>query len=252
MAALAHRFTIVRSVYHSAAPVHETGLQLLQTGRLSSSPAEHPHVGAVLTQRFGPRRARVPPFVILSQLGDTGMNVYNGQGAGFLGPAYQPVVVSDGPATFNARCMHARRLVEDGVRCVVVNMFDTVIDRVTWDCHADRRCLRSTLDDYRRTLCPTFDRAFAALIDDLHRRGLLDTTLVVAAGEFGRTPRLNSAGGRDHWPGVWSVLLAGGGVAGGHVFGSSDKYGTEPASHPVRAQDIAATVCSAFGLGTLG
>jgi Protein of unknown function (DUF1501) len=252
MAALAHRLTIVRSVYHNAAPVHETGLQLLQTGRLSRSPAEHPHVGAVLSQQLGPRRAGVPPFVILSPLGDTGMNVYNGQGAGFLGPAHQPVVVNDIPVAFGARCTHASRLVEDGVRCVVVNMFDTMIDRVTWDCHADSRGLRSTLDDYRRTLCPTFDRAYAALIEDLHQRGLLDTTLVVAAGEFGRTPRLNSAGGRDHWPGVWSVLLAGGGMAGGRVVGSSDKYGTEPASHPVRAQDIAATVYRAFGLDTLG
>src|SRR5207249_3916675 len=98
------------------------------------------------------------------------------------------------------------------------------------------------------TLCPTFDLAYSALIDDLHQRGLLETTLIVAAGEFGRTPRLNVGSGRDHWPGVWSVVLAGGGVRGGRVIGASDKYGTEPVSRPVRAADIAATVYHAFGI----
>src|SRR5262249_40920505 len=88
----------------------------------------------------------------------------------------------------------------------------------------------------------------AALIDDLNQRGLLSSTLVVAAGEFGRTPRLNAGGGRDHWPGVWSVLLAGGGVRGGPGIGASDKDGGGPAGRPRHAADIAATVYHAFGV----
>src|SRR5947209_1319121 len=242
MAAIAHRWALVRSVYHTAAPIHETGMQLLQTGRLGTPDRAPPHFGAVLAARFGPRRPGAPPFVILpARLGNLGVNVAHGQGAGCLGAAHEPVVV--GPqhgAAFGDLCVQARRLVEAGTRCVVLNMFDTLYDRVTWDCPHDRRCLASTLDDYRRTLCPTFDQACATLIDDLHQRGLLPRTLVVAAGEFGRTPRLNRNGGRDHWPGVWSVLFAGGAVRGGQVIGASDKIGSEPARRPVRAEDIAA------------
>lgn len=250
MAAIAHRWALVRSVHHTAAAIHETGMQLLQTGRLSRPDAEQPHFGAVLAQRFGPRRQGAPPFVILpARLRNLGVNVSHGQGAGSLGPAHEPAVIDRGrETTLGERCEQARRLIEAGVRCVVVNMFHTLDDRVTWDCHADRRCLASTLDDYRRTLCPSFDRACATLIDDLHQRGLLDRTLVVAAGEFGRTPRLNRNGGRDHWPGVWSVLFAGGGVHGGQVIGASDKIASEPTRCPVRAEDIAATIYRVFGI----
>jgi uncharacterized protein (DUF1501 family) len=261
IAAIAHRWALVRSVHHTAPPIHETGMQLLQTGRICRHDGEYPHFGAVLAQHFGPRRPGVPPFVILpSLLGNTGVQVAQGQSAGFLGSLHSPVVdatrhaqsASDaqryGRTVFGAHCLRARQLIESGVRSVVVNMFDTLYDRVTWDCHADRRCLASTLDDYRRTLCPTLDRACAALIDDLHQRGMLASTLVVAAGEFGRTPYLNHNGGREHWPGVWSVLVAGGGVRGGQVIGASDKLASEPARRPVRAEDIAATVCHAFGL----
>ena len=129
-----------------------------------------------------------------------------------------------------AACWPAR-LVESGVRVVTVNMFETVFDRVTWDCHGASPF--STFDDYASEVLPTFDRAFAALLDDLERSGRLDSTLVVAAGEFGRTPRINASGGRDHWPGVWSVALAGGGVRGGQVVGSSDHHAAEPADRPV-------------------
>jgi hypothetical protein len=261
LAAQAHRWALIRSVHHRATAIHETGLQLLQTGRLTGHQLEHPHVGAVLAHRFGRRQPGVPSFAIVpARLGNTGMNLAHGQNAGFLGAAYDPVVVPAPPTTpdrlrdhygateFGDHCRHACRLVEAGVRCVVVNMFETVYDQVTWDCHADRRLLGSTLDDYRRVVCPTFDRACAALLEDLHQRGLLDSTLVVAAGEFGRTPRLNAMGGRDHWPGVWSVLLTGGGVRGGQVIGASDKHGTEPDRRPVQAADIAATIYHAFGV----
>jgi uncharacterized protein (DUF1501 family) len=260
MAQSAHRWALIRSVHHTAAAIHETGMQLVQTGRLSRREPEHPHFGAVLSQRFGPRRPGVPPFVILpTLLGNTGLNVAHGQSAGVLGAAYDPVLMPAprlagpdrdryGPSSFGAHCHQACRLTESGVRCVVVNMFDTLYDRVTWDCHADGRCLPSTLSDYRRILCPSFDWACSALLEDLHQRGLLDSTLVIAAGEFGRTPRLNAHGGRDHWPGVWSVLVAGGGVRGGQVIGESDKYASEPTRQPVRAEDVAATVYHAFGI----
>jgi uncharacterized protein (DUF1501 family) len=140
----------------------------------------------------------------------------------------------------------ARRLVEGGVRVVTVNMFETVFKRVTWDCHGSSPF--STLDDYARELLPTFDQAFAALIDDLERRGRLESTLVIAAGEFGRTPRINAAGGRDHWPGVWSVALAGGGVRGGQVVGASDEDAAAPADRPITPQDLLATIYHSLGI----
>ena len=138
------------------------------------------------------------------------------------------------------------------VRFVTVNMFDTVFNEITWDCHADGGSLAVTLHDYRTTLCPMFDRAYTALLEDLRQRGLLDTTLVVAMGEFGRTPQLNARGGRDHWPGVWSVLFAGGRVRGGQVVGASDRHGAEPRDRPVSPAEIAATVYKGVGvdLGT--
>src|SRR5262249_16798690 len=120
------------------------------------------------------------------------------------------VRASYGASTFGQSCLLARRLVESGVRLVTVNMFDTVFNQITWDCHADGGSLASSLDDYADSLCPMFDLAYTALLDDLEQGGLFEKTLVVAMGEFGRTPQLNPRGGRDHWPGVWTVLLAGG------------------------------------------
>src|SRR5262249_53251029 len=103
-------------------------------------------------------------------------------------------------------------------------------------------------DDYRNTLCPLFDQAYTALLDDLHTRGLLANTLVVALGEFGRTPRLNPRGGRDHWPGCWSILFAGGGVRGGQVIGASDATGAGPEDGPASPAEVAATVYHALGI----
>ena len=108
----------------------------------------------------------------------------------------------------------------------------------------------------KRSILPMFDRGFSALLADLHDRGLLDETLVVAMGEFGRTPRVgqitSSAGadkkGRDHWPHCYTVLLAGGGVKGGAVYGASDRIGAYPASDPVTPGDLAATIFWRFGI----
>jgi uncharacterized protein (DUF1501 family) len=108
----------------------------------------------------------------------------------------------------------------------------------------------------KRSLLPMTDRAFSSLLEDLAQRGLLDETLVVAMGEFGRTPRVGQitgpagadVGGRDHWPHCYTVLFAGGGVTGGAVYGASDKHAAYPASDPVTPEDIAATIYHALGL----
>jgi uncharacterized protein (DUF1501 family) len=262
MASMAHRFAILRTVHHAAAPIHETGQQLLQTGRLSPLDNEFPHFGAVLAKQQDPCKEGVAPFVILpTPIGNTGISISHGQGAGMLGVAFEPAVQANftsslpsadreryGKTAFGDSCARALQRIQQGTRCVVVNMFDTVYDRTTWDCHADRTGLSSTLDDYRRTLCPTFDRAYATLIDDLHQRGLLEETLVIAMGEFGRTPRLNAQGGRDHWPGCWSIVMAGGGVRGGQVIGTSDRLGAEPTHRPIHCAEVTASVYNAMGL----
>ena len=258
MANLAHRYAILRTIHHDAAPIHETGLQLLQTGRLGESP----HIGTILSHRFGGKQPGVTPFVILpTQIGNTGINVSHGQSAASFGAAHEPMVEirfthrlsqTDreryGKTRFGDSCARSLQLIEQGVRCVVVNMFDTTYDRITWDCHAAAQCLTSTLDDYRRTLCPTFDRACATLLDDLHQCGLLDETLVIAMGEMGHTPHLNARGGRDHWPGCWSIMMAGGGVRGGQVIGASDRLAGEPVDRPIACAQVTASAYNAMGL----
>jgi uncharacterized protein (DUF1501 family) len=263
LARRADRCAIIRSVYHQEAPIHETGQQLMQTGRLCHRSIEWPHYGAVLS-KLRPATDGVPSWVVLpGPIGNTGVAISHGQSAGFLGSAYGPLVLGDGKAVpgepeavrqrygmnpFGQSCLLARRLIEVGVRVVTVNMFDTVFNRVTWDCHANGGDLTSTLADYRTTLCPMLDRAWAALLDDLEARGLLATTLVLCAGEFGRTPRVNRNFGRDHWPGCWSVLMAGGGIRGGQVIGASDRHGAEPRDRPVHVSAIAATVYHVLGI----
>jgi hypothetical protein len=136
----------------------------------------------------------------------------------------------------------ARRLVEAGVRFVTV--FDGVHNGqdANWDSH------EKLFARHRDHLLPPADQAFAALVEDLDQRGLLQETLVVAMGEFGRTPKINAGGGRDHWPDGYSVALAGGGVKGGIVYGASDADGGYPAADPVSPGDLAATLFWRFGL----
>ncbi len=149
-----------------------------------------------------------------------------------------------GPRSIGQSCLLARRLVEQGVPFVTVN-------NPGWDTHQN-------LDTQLRAgytgakvgvgLIPSLDLAISALLDDLSDRGLLESTLIVVMGEFGRTPKLNTSAGRDHWPRVFSVLLAGGGVKGGQVIGSSDKTGESPHEHPVTPADLAATMFTLLGL----
>ena len=134
----------------------------------------------------------------------------------------------------------ARRLVEAGVPFVNVN--DYRQQGQNWDAHADN------FRQHRQDLLPAADRGLAALIEDLEERGLLESTLVVALGEFGRTPKINGQAGRDHWPDCYTILLAGGGIRGGQVYGASDSQGAYPARDPVTPADLAATIYWRFGL----
>ena len=140
----------------------------------------------------------------------------------------------------------ARRLVESGVRLVQVNWprepGDAAAGNPLWDTH------QKNAERLRDELCPKFDRTFSALIEDLEQRGLLDEALVVVMGEFGRTPKINAAGGRDHWGHVFSVALAGAGTGGGRIIGSSDRIGGYPASRPLEPKDLAATMLHLLGI----
>ncbi len=147
---------------------------------------------------------------------------------------------------FGQSCLLARRLVEGGVRFVTVNMFETVFNEITWDIHGSAPF--SPISCYSDLVGPMFDNGFSSLLEDLQERGLLENTMVVATGEFGRTTRINPAGGRDHWPGCWSMIMAGGGIQGGRVVGESDEIGAYPKSRPVTPGEVVATIYHQFGV----
>jgi hypothetical protein len=156
---------------------------------------------------------------------------------GFM-PAFDPGAANRcGAPAWSQRELLARRLVEAGVRLVTV-------DLRWWDTHV------RGFDSLRRGFLPRFDRAYSALIEDLEERGLLSSTLVVAWGEFGRTPRVNADAGRDHYPNVFSAALAGGPVHGGRVVGESDAKGAFPKTNPKTPQDVLATLYRHLGVDT--
>ena len=329
MAKHADKFALVRSVYHTAAAVHDTGCQMMQTGRLFQGGLESPNYGSVLRFEKGPRGDMPPNVLLPHMIGQLGGNLPHGDTAGFLGKGYDPFVLNADPAdpnfkvpdmlppdyisavrvdrrrswrnevdksvqyfedsnpdsklmdaTFNqaytlmtstkAReafelsqetddvrkryglnrfgqgCLLARRLVERGVRFVTINMFETVFNEITWDIHGSAPF--SPISCYSELVGPMFDNAYSSLLEDLSHIGLLDTTLVLATGEFGRTPRINPAGGRDHWPQCWTVVIAGGGVKGGQVVGASDAISAAPKDRPVTPAHLAATVYKSLGI----
>jgi uncharacterized protein (DUF1501 family) len=139
-----------------------------------------------------------------------------------------------GRSVFGQGCLLARRLVERGAAFVEVTLNG-------WDTHANNFVAV-------KGLSTTLDTAYAALIADLRERGLLESTLVVCMGEFGRTPKINTATGRDHWPHSWSVALAGGGLRGGQAIGKTDAGGTAVVDRPVRVPDLLATLSRAVGV----
>jgi hypothetical protein len=328
MAKNADKFALVRTLYHTAAAVHDTGHQMMQTGRLFQGGLEYPHIGCVLSKMKGPK-GDVPAHVLLPRpIGNTGGNMPHGQSAGFLGKIYDPFVLNADPSEpnfkvpdmlppdympairverrkdwremidqgvkqfeanpdaklldstfhqaytlmssakareafdlnkepedsrsrygknrFGQSCLLARRLIEAGVRFVTVNMFETVFDEITWDIHGSAPF--SPISCYRDLVGPMFDAAVSSLLVDLEQRGLLQDTVVVAMGEFGRTPKINPAGGRDHWPQCWSIMMAGGGIKGGQAVGESDEIGAAPKSRPVTPGEVAATIYHALGI----
>jgi hypothetical protein len=266
------RVALVRSIHHDAAPIHETGLQLLQTGRLCRLGDETPHLGPLAARAFGAWADKPSSVFLPGRVANTGVDVSHGDTAGELGSEYEPSVPGSGlptpglarilddrserasvreaygPSAFGRACLAARRAIEAGVRVVTVTAYQDVFRQTTWDCHGSAPF--STLDDYRRSVLPNFDAGFSALLDDLEHSGRLDSTLIVATGEFGRSPRLNAAGGRDHWPSVWSAVVAGGGVRGGAVLGASDAHAAEPADRPVPLVELHATMLRRLGLST--
>jgi uncharacterized protein (DUF1501 family) len=328
MAQHADKFSLIRSVYHTASAVHDSGHQLMQTGRFFTGGVEHPHAGCVLGYLKG-GRGELPAHVMLPKpIGNTGGNMPHGQSAGYLGRAHDPFVLNaypedpkftvpdllppeyvsairgqrrqklreavDGavaafeaspqakqmdanfelayrlmsspqaraafdlsaePAAvrdrygrtrFGQSCLLARRLIEAGVRFVTVNQFETVFSELTWDIHGSKPF--TDIQQMSEQIAPGFDQAYSALLADLHERGLLATTIVAGFGEFGRTPKINPAGGRDHHPGVWTVLLGGGPIQGGRVVGESDELGYAVKTRPVMPAEVAATIYKGLGL----
>jgi hypothetical protein len=324
----ADKFSLVRSCYHTAAAVHDTGHQMLQTGRLFTGGINTPHAGCALSFLRG-RRSDLPAHVILPEpMGPTGGNLPHGQDAGFLGKAHDPFALMADPsqpnfkvpdllpppeigdarlqrrrklrsivdetvanfeASDNARlldsnfeaafrmmtspqareafdltkeptavrerygmnrfgqcCLLSRRLIEAGVRFVTVNTFLTVFNEITWDIHGSNPF--TSIEGMKNIVAPMYDQAYSALLEDLSQRGMLDNTLVCNLAEFGRTPRVNPAGGRDHWPQCWTIYFAGGGVQGGRVVGASDRIGGVPAERPVDPPEVVATIYHSLGL----
>ncbi len=324
----ADKFSLVRSCFHTAAAVHDTGHQMLQTGRLFTGGINSPHVGCALAYLRG-RRSDLPAHVILPEpMGPTGGNLPHGQDAGFLGKAFDPFAlmadpsqpnfkvpdllppeqigearlerrrklrtivdetVSNFEASDNAKlldsnfeaafrmmtspearaafdlsqepekvrerygknrfgqcCLLSRRLIEAGVRFVTVNTFLTVFNEITWDIHGSSPF--TSIEGMKNIVAPMYDQAYSALLEDLSERGMLENTLVCNLAEFGRTPRVNPAGGRDHWPQCWTSYFAGGGVQGGRVVGRSDAIGGVPAERPVDPGEVVATIYHSLGL----
>jgi Protein of unknown function (DUF1501) len=328
MAKHADKYSLVRSCYHTATAVHDTGHQMMQTGRLFTGGVEHPHMGSSLGYLKG-GRGELPAHVLLPRpMGRTGGNLPHGQSAGYLGKNHDPFVLNADPSVpgfkvpdllppdyispiraerrqklrdavdgtldafeknaaakqlddnfnlayrlmsspkareafaiekepdavrdrygrtrFGQCCLMARRLIEAGVRFVTVNMFETVFDEITWDIHGSKPF--TDIQEMSKLVAPNFDQAYSTLLEELQERGLLSNTMVLAMGEFGRTPKINPAGGRDHHPGVWTILMGGGPIKGGRIVGESDELGYAPKSRPVTSGEVAATVFRGLGL----
>ena len=149
----------------------------------------------------------------------------------------EPADVRDayGRGSFGSGCLMARKLVEAGVTFVEVALGG-------WDTHAN------AFETLSQRLLPELDKGMGALVADLDQRGLLDDTMVVWMGEFGRTPRINQNAGRDHWPRSWSIVMGGGGLKGGQAVGSTDKDGVDITDKPVGVMDVVATMTKAMGV----
>ncbi len=167
---------------------------------------------------------------------DRALRLMNPQAASAFNLDQEDVALREayGTGTFGQGCLMARRLVERGVSFVEVSLDG-------WDTHANNF-------DRVKELSQQLDRGTASLLKDLRQRGLLDDTLVVCQGEFGRTPRINGQSGRDHWPATWAMMLAGAGIRGGQVVGRTSKDGAQLESNPTRTADLMTTIFRSIGL----
>jgi hypothetical protein len=260
-AALMKDISLIRSLHHTEAPIHENGFQLLHTGRRYGGGKPWPGMGAVIHHLLGDgpfNHTEMDDFPSWWNFAhtsiETGIDIDRGLSRAYLPSRGYDVPLQpysrqkDTPYPFWVSVEGAVTAVRSGARFVNLFMYETVFDKVSWDCHADHGRLATDLNDYHETVCPAFDHTFDKLIGQLKDRGLLDQTLIVATGEFGRTPKLNANGGRDHWPGCWTALIAGGGVQGGRVIGSSDAIGAEPKDRPVTCPELVATIYHAMGI----
>lgn len=207
--------------------------------------------GSLLQQMDGRLRAlsSLPQFAELDAIHQRAFDlIHSEKSRAALEIEREPASMRDryGRGKFGQGVLLARRLIEAGSRIVQVNWAREPEDQNAgspmWDTH------QRNSERVRTRLAPQFDQAYAALIEDLNSRSLLDETLVVVMGEFGRSPTINKSGGRDHWGNVFSVALAGAGVPGGQIIGSSDKNGAFPADRPVRPPDLAATLFHLLGI----
>jgi uncharacterized protein (DUF1501 family) len=155
---------------------------------------------------------------------------------------------SYGRTTYGQSCLLARRLVEAGTKFVTAYFSPNIGGDVGsgWDTHGNNdKKMFPVMEKYH---LPITDQTLPTLLEELDQRGLLDTTLVLWMGEFGRTPKINEKASRDHWPDCYTVLLAGGGVKRGFVYGESDKSASYPTKDPVRPEDLAATIYYLLGI----
>jgi len=162
----------------------------------------------------------------------------------------EPMREAYGRTTYGQGCLLARRLVEAGAKFVTVYFANSIGGQSTesggWDTHGfNNTRMYNIIPKYH---LPITAHTLPTLINDLEPRGLLDSTLVLWMGEFGRTPKINENASRDHWPQCYTVLLAGGGVKRGYIYGASDKTGAFPAENPVTPDDLAATVYYMLGI----
>ncbi len=270
LAERAKKYSLIRSVYHAAAPIHETGLQLLQAGTMGNRKGPVSALGSQLKSAEGlADETTVPAYVVTpARLRLDRQAPFPPDGPG-ESTGSEPAVVRDGivesdaaPRTvfaerfeklpyelqdayghsnFGRRLWNARQLVEYGASWVTVNLFDSLAGHATWDAHGHGSA-PGTIQDYGRTLCPQFDRAMSGFLDDLEATGLWNDVLVICTGEMGRTPKINRTAGRDHWTRCWSALVAGAGIPRGHVLGSSDARGAEVTDDGIPLQDLALSV----------
>ena len=174
---------------------------------------------------------------------DNALRMIHSEAAAAFDLSKEPAKVREqyGKGVFGQGCLLARRLVEAGVPFVEVSLSSSVSGGFGWDTHANNF-------EIVKGLSAELDAGWASLMSDLSARGLLERTTIAWMGEFGRTPRINGAAGRDHFPKAWSCVLAGGGIAGGQAYGRTSKDGTTIEENPVGVTDVLATLCSAMGV----